>query len=150
MVTLTRPAFEAIQQTCHAARDGYETGGILLGHQHDDGRLLVTTAGDPGPHAVRHPDSFRRDQAHAQALADAAWSHDRSVWLGDWHTHPHGLAQPSPVDLATYLALLRDRELDFSAFLAVIVLPDQPNPDLFPWLITETKAACVAMMVEHR
>src|SRR5689334_3712677 len=95
----TRLALEIIRQICDAAQDGFETGGILLGHHHDDGRLVVTTAGDPGPQAVRRRASFRRDQAHGQALADAAWSHDRSVWLGDWHTHPRGPVQPSTVDL---------------------------------------------------
>ena len=148
VVTLTRPAFETIQQTCRAAHDGYETGGILLGHQHDDRRLVVTTAGDPGPQAVRQRASFRRDQAHAQALADAAWSHDRSVWLGDWHTHPRGPVQPSPVDLRTYLALMRDPELGFSTFLALIVLPGTSQPSLFPWVITESEGVCLPLMVD--
>ena len=147
LITLTRPAFETIQQTCRAAHDGYETGGILLGHQHDDGRLVVTTAGDPGPHAVRHRASFRRDQAHAQALADAAWSLDRSVWIGDWHTHPRGPVQPSQADLATYLALLRDSELGFSTFLALIVLPGTSQPNLVPWVITEGGGVCLPLMV---
>lgn len=145
LVELSRSAFEAIQETCRTARDGRETGGILLGHQHSDGRLVVTTAGDPGPRAVRGRASFRRDPAHAQALADGAWARDRSVWLGDWHTHPRGPAHPSPVDMATYLSLLADPELHFADFLALVVLPGPTSPVLFPWVITRNGGTAAAL-----
>lgn len=149
IVSVSLRAAETIRRTSEASRHGRETGGILLGHQHADGRLVVTTAGDPGPAAVRTRDSFRRDPAHAQALADAAWSSDRSVWLGDWHTHPRGPIHPSPVDLRAYLSLLLDPGLGFSAFLALIVVPGPTEPAFFPWVITESEGVCVTMTIDR-
>ncbi|WNV74443.1 Mov34/MPN/PAD-1 family protein [Geodermatophilus sp. DSM 44513] len=147
-VSLSRHALQTIRETSQAAQDDRETGGIILGHQYADGRLTVTIAGDPGPAAVRTRDSFRRDPSHAQALADAAWSNDRSVWLGEWHTHPRGPVHPSPIDLATYLSLLRDPALTFRAFLALIVIPVAPEPTIFPWVITEGEGVCVTMAID--
>ncbi len=151
LVVLRTAAFAAIQETCRTTQDGLETGGVLLGHQHRDGQLSVSRAGDPGPEAIRGPDSFRRDPAHAQQLADAAWSHDRSIWVGDWHTHPRGPASPSRVDLSTYLALLSDPELGFSHFLALVVVPaESTSAVLFPWVITRTDIRSASLMVESR
>jgi integrative and conjugative element protein (TIGR02256 family) len=151
LVVLGAEAFAAIQETCRTTQDGLETGGILLGHQHRDGQLSVSRAGDPGPEAIRGSDAFRRDPAHAQRLADAAWSRDRSIWVGDWHTHPRGPASPSQLDLSTYLALLSDPELGFSLFLALVVVPAGPaSPVLFPWVITRTDVRSASLMVESR
>lgn len=151
LVVLRAEAFAVIRETWRTAQDGLETGGILLGHQHRDGQLSVSRAGDPGPEAIRKPDSFRRDPAHAQRLADAAWSRDRSIWVGDWHTHPRGPVSPSRVDLSTYLALLADPELGFSHFLALVVVPGESgSPVLFPWIITKAEIRSPSLMVESR
>lgn len=139
-VRLQRSALHAISSASHAADDGLETGGILLGHQHSNGDLTVTLAGDPGPAAIRTARAFRRDPAHAQALADRAWDTDGSIWVGDWHTHPTGPAEPSAVDLRAYLSVLSDPTVGMDRFLALIVLPSQTGPLLYPWLITPSLA----------
>jgi len=105
-----------------ASSDGLETGGILLGHDLGD-ELLITVAGGPGPDASRQPSTFLRDLRYAQELGDEAYDIDGSVWIGDWHTHPGGLAAPSAKDLATYSSLLGDTGLAFDRFLALIVTP---------------------------
>lgn len=111
-----------------------ETGGILLGHDLGH-QILITAAGDPGPGAIHTPTRFRRDLAHAGKLADAAYEHDRSVWVGDWHTHPRGPTRPSRYDLRTYRSFLDDPELDFDRFLTLIVKPQPPDPpSLMAWL----------------
>jgi integrative and conjugative element protein (TIGR02256 family) len=121
-----------------AARFGpEETGGILLGHDLGH-QILVTAAGDPGPGATHTPTRFRRDLAYAGKLADAAYEHDHSVWVGDWHTHPRGPTRPSRYDLRTYRRFLQDPELDFDRFLALIVTPARPSnaPSLTAWLVS--------------
>lgn len=114
-----------------------ETGGILLGHDLGQ-QVLISVAGDPGPNAHHAPTRFKRDLAHAERLADAAYERDASIWVGEWHTHPQGPSRPSRYDLRTYRRFLEDPELGFSRFLAVIVTPPQPQerPVLQAWSVT--------------
>jgi integrative and conjugative element protein (TIGR02256 family) len=109
--------------TAEAARssDGNETGGIVLGRVHADGTAQVRCAGGPGPAAVRTPVFFLRDLGHARRIAAAEYARSGSVWIGDWHTHLRSGPVPSSRDMLTYGDLLTDRDLDFDAFLALIV-----------------------------
>lgn len=145
-VILAGSAHDAIEAVCEP-RDGLETGGILLGHQHEDGHLSVTVAGDPGPRAQRGPRSFRRDHAHAQRLARAAYAHDRSIWIGDWHTHPRGPERPSPIDLRAYVDVIRSDDSDFAVFLSIIAIPVVPRPLLWAWAVTDETITPVGMWV---
>jgi integrative and conjugative element protein (TIGR02256 family) len=134
-----------------ASQDGLETGGILLGRGPSPRGLIdVTDAGDPGPDAVRRPDLFLRDLAHAQALADAAWQDSHVMWIGEWHTHPKTGAEPSSRDLATYAELLADAELEFEVFVAIIVTPGPgrgwADPMLTAWLVARTQLADVVVV----
>jgi integrative and conjugative element protein (TIGR02256 family) len=138
-VRLTKEALATIAAGAAASEDGRETGGILLGFDADElGGLLVMEAGGPGPGAERRPDFFRRDLEHAQRLADEAYTRTTARWIGEWHTHPHGVLAPSRKDLRTYRGFLRDPELRFQTFLAVIVGPhdsEWDRPRAAAWLI---------------
>lgn len=149
-VRLTPSAAEAIAVCARASADGNETGGIVLGH--DTGtELLVTLAGDPGPNAVRTPRRFLRDLAHAQALADAAYDDDGSVWIGEWHTHPRGPAEPSPLDRRTYQSHLADPSLGFDRFLTLIVLPCHDHGwehvILAAWVVTRSRVEATTVTI---
>ena len=146
IVTLTDTCRAEISPHAAAADDGRETGGVLLGHHYDRPRpvLDVVHAGDAGSRAFREANHFRRDVAHAQALADLAYRTDGSIWLGEWHTHPDGLSRPSQLDLTSYRRMLNDPELAFTFFLAVIVLPDRVDrwhrPRLTGWVVSTAVA----------
>ncbi len=145
-ILVTASVVATIGHEARASRDGTETGGILLGTTDDDS-LVIRHAGGPGAHATRRATFFQRDLHHAQALGDWAFEHDRSVWIGEWHTHLRAPAVPSPRDLATYQDLLADTELAFDYFLAII-LADPTNewtqPRTATWLITPTQARAIA------
>jgi integrative and conjugative element protein (TIGR02256 family) len=132
---------EARSRICELAaqsEDGRETGGILLGRGPDEtGVVRVERAGDAGPRAEREADYFLRDLKHAKELADAAWEESEAVWIGEWHTHPTGLAMPSSRDFVTYAGLLADPELWFEAFVSIIVVPDPDwaSPRLLAWIL---------------
>ena len=144
-VSFTPQAAAAISGLAAAASDGLETGGILLGtDQVLGGQILVRHCGGPGPAAVRRRNYFRRDLAHAAALAEDAAKADGSAWIGEWHTHGIDMPEPSTRDLRTYRALLNDPELGFARVLSVVVLAD-PDPDagwkaprLHAWSFTGT------------
>lgn len=106
------------------SEDGLETGGILLGRGPDtNSRLYVEQAGDAGPNAKREEGYFQRDTGHATTLSRQAWEDHRRVWVGDWHTHPHGDPAPSSLDVTTYARHLSDSELGFEVFVSIIVVP---------------------------
>lgn len=151
MIALVREAAAAILREAVVSSDGNETGGILLGHDLDGG-LRVTTAGAPGPSAVRTPTRFLRDLAYSQGLADEAYDRDYSVWLGEWHTHPTGPAEPSPLDLRTYSSHLASADLAFERFLALIIVPCTTHGwaevNIVPWLVTSKAAVVVPFTIE--
>jgi integrative and conjugative element protein (TIGR02256 family) len=138
-VHISAAALTGIARHARASADGLETGGILLGYDADEfGAALVMEAGDPGPTADRRRDFFRRDLAHAQQLADQAYTRSCSRWIGEWHTHPRGALAPSWKDLRTYRRFLRERELQFSTFLSLILGPGRDGwerPQMAAWLI---------------
>jgi integrative and conjugative element protein (TIGR02256 family) len=138
-VRLARDAAMTIAREAAASADGRETGGILLGFDASEfGELLVLDAGDPGPAAERRPDFFQRDTNHARRLAEEAYRRTTARWVGEWHTHPRGRLAPSRVDLRTYRSFLRDEDLHFPVFLAVIVGPGEEGwtrPRATAWLI---------------
>lgn len=146
-VLLARSALDTIRCEANAATDGNETGGILLGYDHSADGMEIRHAGGPGPRAIRASHRFTRDTHHAQQLADKAWSQDRSIWLGEWHTHPNGEPQPSDLDLSSYLAMLDDPDLSFHAFLAVIVTPTIRSVTLYPWLVTRSAITCAGLWI---
>lgn len=134
-VTLTTVAASSIAEYAPASVDGLETGGLLLGHIETD-RVVVHFAGGPGPVALREPSRFQRDLGHAQVLAEAAWKLNRSIWLGEWHTHPNASAAPSATDMQTYQQHLTDPDLTLPSFLSLIaVAADWTSPHVFAWTI---------------
>ncbi|GLY38251.1 hypothetical protein Amsp01_042750 [Amycolatopsis sp. NBRC 101858] len=145
---------DAIAHEAQASRDGTETGGILLGTTAGSS-LVVRHAGGPGRHATRRPTFFQRDLNHAQALGDWAFEQDRSVWVGEWHTHLAAPAAPSPRDLATYQGLLADPELAFDFFLAIILADptkEWAQAQIATWLITpsENRVAITEITPNHK
>jgi hypothetical protein len=123
-IELAPSARAAIATAAALSEDGKETGGILLGRDPNAGGLIeVLLAAGPGTQAIRGPSYFLRDLHYSRRLARLAYEREGLQWVGDWHTHPRGPAGPSDFDLQTYASHLSDRELNFEAFVAVIVTP---------------------------
>lgn len=79
-----------------------ETGGVLLGWRDGEDRIVVDMIG-PGPLALHGRHAFMPD--HRWQLAQLRHTFKQSGgdldYLGDWHTHPAGIAQMSEVDRGT-------------------------------------------------
>lgn len=146
-VRLSAAAWETIVNEVSAANDGLETGGILLGRQHDD-YIEVTVAGDPGPNAKQEPTRFLRDLGHARTLAESAWTTDQSQWIGEWHTHPNTEPLPSPIDLDSYARHLEDPDLGFTHFTSVIIGIVDAQPAVAAWVISPGAATLTPLIIE--
>lgn len=144
-IILTESATAVIADEARASTDGTETGGILLGAAERDA-IVVRHAGRPGPDAIRRPNFFQRDLQHTRSYADWAFALDRSVWIGEWHTHLHAPPRPSTLDLITYQTLLSDPELMFDYFVAIILTDDRntwQTPQFTTWIVTPSHACAV-------
>jgi len=134
-VEISHHAPASIRATIARSDSTLETGGALFGHEHT---LVVTSASGPGPNGVHHPGYFLRDLEHTQLAADRAYKVDRSQWIGEWHTHPSGSPEPSPLDLNTYISHLVDPELRFERFIAFIGSLN-PRPRLSAWVLAHSR-----------
>jgi integrative and conjugative element protein (TIGR02256 family) len=103
-----------------------ETGGILLGYvapgtEPED--VVVEAVLGPGPNAAHYAHRFEPDSAwQQQQLAQAyAESGRLTTYLGDWHTHPGGVAVPSRRDRRTARAIARSKSARMSRPIMLIL-----------------------------
>jgi integrative and conjugative element protein (TIGR02256 family) len=80
---------------------GKETGGVLAGFLNPEGDFVITHGSGPGPKAVRSLTEFKKDVAFCQAYLDdlSKASGHRTVYLGEWHSHPSLNNMPSGTDI---------------------------------------------------
>jgi len=91
-----------------------ETGGMLLGYVSPGGdpeQVMVEAVLGPGP-AARHAKN-RFDPDAGWQERELAGRYEKSgritTYLGDWHTHPDGVALPSRRDEKTAQAISREK-----------------------------------------
>lgn len=86
-----------------------ETGGTLVGYWSGD--LVVCDVIGAGPLAQHEPARFVPDHDfQVQKIADFYWASSRQhTYLGDWHTHPGGLAELSRTDRKTLGRIRRSK-----------------------------------------
>lgn len=87
-----------------------ETGGLLAGYLNGADAVVCAIIG-PGPDAIHEARHFTPD--HAYQVEEMARiyrkSGGRHSYLGDWHTHPHGPASLSELDVRTMRTIAGDR-----------------------------------------
>lgn len=85
-----------------------ETGGVLMGWREGSDRIVAGLIG-PGPRALHGRHMFLPDHAWQIDQIDRAFARTNGDldYLGDWHTHPDGVAQMSEIDRRTLQKLGR-------------------------------------------
>lgn len=89
-----------------------ETGGLLVGYVADEGTPVVRAVVGPGPKAQHSRYGFSPDTEYQDHMLE---DHHRSTngvesYLGDWHTHPDGVAALSRRDKKTLRNIAAKRE----------------------------------------
>lgn len=99
-----------------------ETGGMLVGYV-TDGVAVVTALIGAGPLAVRSPGRFEPDGAWQQTELASLYEASGRVetYLGDWHSHPAGVARPSGRDKTTARSIAKHKEARIKHPITVIV-----------------------------
>lgn len=107
-----------------------ETGGVLLGWRSGPDRVVAGVLG-PGPKALHGRHMFIPDHAWQVARIDELFAQSRGDldYLGDWHTHPDGIAVLSALDRNTLRKLGRKTE---NALMA-IAAPEEDRWRLVAW-----------------
>lgn len=154
VVRIALPVIEFIAVEARRSCDGNETGGALFGFDASSyGPPLLSHALGPGPNAVREPRRFLRDLEYTRRAAEAIHRESAAQWIGEWHTHPGGGAEPSELDLESYLRHLDDPELGFDILLSCIVVPADPEwreAVVVAWAVDRWTARVLEINVEER
>ncbi|MCC4243955.1 Mov34/MPN/PAD-1 family protein [Stappia indica] len=98
---------ELLQRT-RSCRSGIEQGGLLLGLRKENA-LQITSYTLPQKWDYATPVLFNRHVRGHRELAQEEWRRSGKTvdWLGEWHTHPRGVALPSMTDRQSWLHLAR-------------------------------------------
>ncbi|WP_223263955.1 Mov34/MPN/PAD-1 family protein [Leclercia adecarboxylata] len=88
-----------------------EAGGILLGQRRGQ-HIVVTNISEPGPDDISLRTRFERKGDHHQQEVDKLFkgSGGYVVYLGEWHTHPENIPQPSCIDITSWRTGLKSAE----------------------------------------
>lgn len=89
-----------------------ETGGILLGYCAENGEPVVLAVVGPGPDASHSRTRFQPDHEWQCEQIDEVYQRSAGQWvyIGDWHTHPDGVAYMSWLDKRTLRAIAKHPE----------------------------------------
>lgn len=99
---------DEIYQQIRKRRSGNEQGGILLGYRKENA-LQITNYTLPQKWDYASPVLFNRSTRGHKKLAHDEWRRSGRIvdWLGEWHTHPGGVAIPSITDRQSWFRLVR-------------------------------------------
>ena len=102
-----------------------ETGGILVGRYLSEGEIAaVELASGPPGDSEAGLDWFKRGKEGLAELLAEQWSRtERRYYLGEWHFHPLGNAEPSPQDLNQMREFAADENYRCRTPILIIVSP---------------------------
>jgi integrative and conjugative element protein (TIGR02256 family) len=99
-----------------------ETGGMLVGYTIGSDAVVTQTIG-AGSRAVHRRGGFEPDGFAQQRELDRVYATSGRIetYLGDWHSHPDGLARPSGRDRKTAARIARERSARCPTPITLIV-----------------------------
>lgn len=102
-------------------RKSPEAGGILLG-QVNDNSIYIMKASAPTIHDKSSRTSFERNKDIAQGIIEYEFtnSSNKTIYIGEWHTHPEKHPKPSVTDLKMIFDQYHKNDLN-EPFLILII-----------------------------
>lgn len=90
----------------------YETGGVIAGEFVNDFTWQITHLATAGPKAIHGSYSYTPDYEHDEKKIARIYKETncKSVYLGDWHSHPGAAAYMSEKDKNTLRTIARSEE----------------------------------------
>jgi integrative and conjugative element protein (TIGR02256 family) len=123
-ITISTSATETFAAFTQVGCDDPEAGGILLGRLIlESDNVVVDEATVPNVEDRQSRFFFWRSNQHAQRRVVEAWDQTEGtrIYLGEWHTHPEDIPNPSCVDKKNWQRLIKKckYEQDFLFFVIV-------------------------------
>jgi integrative and conjugative element protein (TIGR02256 family) len=99
-----------------------EAGGVLLGRVYES-EIVIEVATAPTAADRAGAFFFDRSTRVSQEHVNQAWSASggEQIYLGEWHSHPAELAEPSSRDRAMILSNLRDAKMEIDFLLLIVI-----------------------------
>jgi integrative and conjugative element protein (TIGR02256 family) len=103
-VSISRHVLEVLSKYKQVKPHQHEAGGIMLG-QIKDSHVYVLRLSVPTTFDKSSRTSFLRNKQIAQIIIDYEFinSGNKTIYLGEWHTHPENFPTPSGIDKAMIL-----------------------------------------------
>lgn len=98
-IKITRSALDVIERFKQDTKSAKESGGILLGQvKEKEVYILKVTTPNKFDKASRY--SFDCNKDAAQVIIDYEFinSGQKTIYIGEWHTHPENYPNPSGID----------------------------------------------------
>lgn len=102
-------------------KGSHESGGILLG-QVTSGNVYLMKASAPNQFDRSSRTTFDRDKHIAQIIIEYEFlnSGNKTIYLGEWHTHPEAIPSPSTVDVSMIKDQFKKNKLN-EPFLILLI-----------------------------
>lgn len=128
-MVLSQTLLSAMRNLC-AESANLETGGVLIGHYGTThSAAVITRVVGPPPDSKKEGASFYRGTAGLGNLLESVWA-NQEYYLGEWHYHPNGKAQPSCQDRRQMQYIAEDLKAHCPEPL-LIILGDDGDPGVF-------------------
>lgn len=107
-VLVPKGLIESVRSYVRRTSTGSEQGGLLLGYR-KQGAIELHSATFPGQWDHSSPTLFKRSARGHRVGALREWIRSKHTvdWVGEWHTHPGGIARPSYTDERNWAMLAR-------------------------------------------
>tara|TARA_R110002020_G_scaffold401467_1_gene611696 strand:- start:24 stop:515 length:492 start_codon:yes stop_codon:yes gene_type:complete len=116
-------AFYKMQAYIQDNNSKEEAGGVMLGYCIDENNFTVIDATVPNVEDKRSRYGFWRVSALHQRFLTILFkkSKGKSIYLGEWHTHPEDIPTPSTLDRKSILDQIKRSQLNSNKIFAIIV-----------------------------
>ena len=121
-IFFSKKVIQDIERYKQDTKEKNESGGILLGQvlNHD---VFILKHSDPCKYDKSTRYSFERDKKNAQKIIDFEFldSNGKTIYLGEWHTHPENKPTPSSQDMSMIKEQFKKNKLN-EKFLLLFIL----------------------------
>ncbi len=109
-ILISTDVFERMSKYCQHGTASNESGGLILGYRRGP-HLEVIDITVPLPNDISRRAYFERCDYGHESYAHERWVKSNKMidYLGEWHTHPEDIPNPSLLDRREWLKLTRLR-----------------------------------------
>lgn len=116
-------AFHKMQAYIQDDDSKEEAGGIMLGYCMDGNNFTIIEVTMPNKADKRSRFGFWRTSALHQRFLNKLFkkSKGKSIYLGEWHTHPEDFPKPSGIDKKSIVTQIRKSKLNSDKIFALVM-----------------------------